>query len=346
MDNLGVKRPKVIDCNPSLEPPQYAGSHYDTRDIYNVNSRARGPRSVDVLNTSPIPLSVMYSDGMVVNIPQDNQSFKQEATVIVRYEISGGATIPWANVSKNLPEQDIAFIQRVKERFDREANNGSYAPCTVEFYYIVDISDLDYRPNGIYIKPADVQLVSTRHLDVAVPYRRQAQIGIADFNDDEGVSQAATCMAAYVVHDPNDRETLFMVSTTGLVVLDPVCTQELPEGVHLISIGGRRSPGDTRTSEVEHIPIADFRKRLCFRGLDNFNNNFDRETKSLPKGEVDKMFKRMQEFLNQNLIPPQAQGGPKELVDIRCFFGHSLKEVISVLDHALKLKTNIEKLVS
>ena len=346
MDNPGQRRPKVIDTNPTLDQPTYSGSIYETNGCFNSNSRPKVQRTIDVINASPLRLSAMYSDGFAFSFDPDRRSLVNEAIVVVQYEISGGVEIPWNIISHNLPVHDVAFLQQVRGHYERDNSAVTYSPVVIRLYFIVDVTDLDYRPNGIYVKPADVQLVSTRHLDVAVPYRRQAQIGVADFNDDRGVSQAATCMAAYVVHDPNEREPLFIASTTGLIVLDPMYTLAMPAGVHRISIGGRKSPGDMSKSEVEHIPIDKLAEHRFFRGLDDFNNNFDRYTKSLPKTDVDKIFKRMQEFLDQHLIPPEVKGNKDQLIDARCFFGHSLKEIITVLEHAVKLKANVEKLVS
>lgn len=337
--------PYVHDGNPTLTAPYASGGLHNVSDYYNSNSQGRIRRTLDVYNSSSIAISAMFSDGLTGSYDAEPRCFRNEATVIVTYEFSGGATPNWAAFSKNLPHPDQTFIEQVKNAYDHTFKVGSYAPAKIEFYFVIDISDIEYRPNGIYVKAIDLQLVATRFVNVAVPYRRQAQLGVADFLDDERVPQAAACLAAYVVHDPSDHEVLFMASPTGLIVLDPWHTTDLPEGVHVISVGGRRSPGDQRVSEIEHIPIADFGKRYCFRGLDNFKNNFDRNSKPLAKTDIDRIYARMTEFLNRNQTPPETSHKRTPLVERPIFFGESLKDVVASLQELGKLKTAVEKLI-
>lgn len=341
---------KSISAKASLEPnKKRAELGYGTQNYHTLGMSSRGGRTVEIVNTTKTDVLVVHADGIPYRVPRNNSSMDDCLTVIIRYELSRDVVIPWRIASKFATVEDRELLEQARLKFETDRLTGTYGNTVLEFFYVIDLVELNRTPAGVWIEQAGIQLVDPQYEDRFELRHRVKDKGELDYSLDARFSKAVVESTIYVVNTREQVDSVYVPTPLSFEEVKPIYDPSLEAGVYISRSGGNNTivEGDHRKGrkDLEFIPVQDFEKHCIFRSNIEMQAFLKRSPKGFSKDETDRIAEKLKYLADSGTPPPQPDmaQGKRNLADQPFFFDYTLRDITQFFVEVNKLQSAVEK---
>lgn len=311
--------------------PRLAGQHKDFRTrtelgipVVHMAMLAPGnmKRTVELINHSRHDLLHLWADGTRWMAPAYNNRPVDSCTILVTYEIGSEVEFHLAPFLED--DQEVnKQLDEIGKRIDAARSDPHYpavrrpVSAVVEFSYIVDLTDIELTPDGLYIEDLGVHIFNAdkRNFNKVHYGRRGYRVSnvtataTEELNQLKGVPQSAGCSAVYRVHR-RDTRSVYVALDGYNGKLVPVVDRDYAPGIYITSTRYVDLEG-TLITEEKFYPVSDFSKLNVFDNIDEMMVWSQAQAKKLnanPTREELKDFAESQpELLRDFIMENEAQ---------------------------------------
>lgn len=341
MVNMNRSNALRFNPQPTLEAPMIS-DYYGRYQTESVNNQAFSCDTFEIttryVNESRQDVSVITGTGLVIDLPKRNCTTDRLVICVkVRWGYKAQVNIP--AILKHWPGLTDEYLKRLLQSVTGSNSNNIKS---LEFYYTIDLENIEQDPYGIWIEHLNVQVVHPRYSTTTTFFTRDC---FYNNNDDryeaEDIIWGSVVSSLYVVNDPENTNPVYIPYATDLLELTPVCLYGVEEGIHLNLRGKAGFAARRENTKGYVISIEEFKQHGIISSVREWREQIKNANKGLTKAEFDAMmrtFERHHGWLMGERTPPLA------LKDLVLFGDVTIGNASDLILELAKLNQAIDKI--
>lgn len=208
------------------------------------------------INESSHKLSIINSNGFTIDIPGDN-TWKNRLVIVVTLQWGQNCIVNASALKTHIPnvteEQIIEILNNIKN------NPFDYNTQELDFYYTVDLENIETDPYGIWIEDLNVQVIHNEFASRTTFFTRDAFYNINEkLVDNSELIYGTGVSLIYFTADSNIKESLFICLGNDSLEIKPIYYPGMKDGVYVNLIGDVRFSASKNNRKSLYIAPEDY----------------------------------------------------------------------------------------
>lgn len=245
------------------------------------------------INESSYDLSIITSNGLVIDLPPDN-TWNNRLVVAITIQWGEDCEINKAAIRAQMPGVSEDIVNSLMNSIRNDPHE--YGTQELDLFHVIELDSFESQPQGIWIEDLNVQLVDKQYAHRATFFTREAFYrSMPDLDEGDELIYGTGIGIRYFTSDPNITEPLYMFFGNDAITIKPTYMVNMATGIYINLAGNAEFAASSIKRKSLYISPEDYENYGIYKSARDIIELLKRE-RGINKERLEKLLKTYERY--------------------------------------------------